>query len=133
MVQKNENIVLSCVWMVVGFVVLQQHNFYSILNKLSVCHYPTSACTDTFLLGQPLHTVFDMICGSSTGAILAAVLGGLGKSAEDAYQLYTTRENLKGNKSTTSSMFRCSSCLYRVVMVEAHVPEPSSPPVMIFF
>lgn len=54
-------------------------------------------------LGQPLHTVFDMICGSSTGAILAAVLGGLGKSAEDAYQLYTTRENLKGIFPTTSN------------------------------
>jgi len=54
-------------------------------------------------LGQNLSDVFDMVCGSSTGAILTALVGGLGKSAEEAHKIYTTRENLKGIFPTTTN------------------------------
>ncbi|XP_037081868.1 LOW QUALITY PROTEIN: calcium-independent phospholipase A2-gamma-like [Pollicipes pollicipes] len=41
------------------------------------------------LSGQPIYQMFDLICGVSTGALLAALLGPLKRSLDDVEELYT--------------------------------------------
>lgn len=45
-------------------------------------------------LGHPLYKVFDMMAGTSTGAINVAMMGGLGKPASAIFEAYTP-DNLK--------------------------------------
>jgi predicted acylesterase/phospholipase RssA len=42
------------------------------------------------MVGKPLHETFDLIFGTSTGAIIAALIG-LGKSVEEIHQIYLSR------------------------------------------
>ena len=53
--------------------------------------------------GQPIHALFDIICGTSTGGILAVALGVLKRPLREVEQMYVFIVHVGGTRCVTSS------------------------------
>lgn len=70
------------------------------------------------LIGCPIHERFDLIYGTSTGAIIAAMLS-LGKSVSEVQEVYTTHVPTVMKESTASDKSRALAVLSEKVFEDA--------------
>lgn len=72
-------------------------------------------------LGQPLNDVFDLVCGSSVGSILAGMIAGMEWTANHTHSLFRTKELYRGIFPPTNANFALNGPKYGAGKGKANV------------